>query len=163
MPIDEERYRSLAASFPTGVAIVTARDVDGRPKGLTTQSFVGLSIVPPLMLVTIARTSRTLSALLAARAFVINFVKAGAEDVAVRFATKDEDKFAGIAWEPSASAAGAAILRDAAHAYAECVLKDAIEAGDHWILVGQVEGGEVLSGDPLLYYRRRYAGWPPVP
>jgi len=159
MPIDAERYKSLAASFPTGVAIVTARDADGTPKGLTTISFVGLSIEPPLMLVTIARTSRTLGALLAARAFVINFVRVGAEDVAARFATKDEDKFAGIRWEPSANAAGAAILRDAAHAYAECALKDAIEAGDHWILVGQVEGGEVLGGEPLLYYRRRYAAW----
>ena len=163
MPVDAERYRSLAASFPTGVAIVTARDADGTPKGLTTQSFIGLSIEPPLMLVSIARTSRTLSALLAARAFVINFVRAGAEDVAARFAGKGEDKFAGIRWEPSAKAAGAAILRDAAHAYAECTLKDAIEAGDHWILVGQVEGGEVLDGDPLLYYRRRYAAWPPIP
>jgi len=163
MPVDAERYRSLAASFPTGVAIVTARDADGTPKGLTTQSFVGLSVEPPLMLVTVARTSRTLSALLAARAFVVNFMKAGAEDVAARFATKDEDKFAGIRWEPSANAGGAAILREAAHAYAECVLKDAIEAGDHWILVGQVEGGEVLDGQPLLYFRRRYAAWPPVP
>jgi flavin reductase (DIM6/NTAB) family NADH-FMN oxidoreductase RutF len=160
MPVDRDRYRSLAGSFPTGVTIVTTRDVDGSPKGLTTQSFVGLSTEPPLMLVSIDKTSRTLVALERSNTFVINFLKFGAEDVASKFASKADDKFAGVAWRPSDAAAGAPILHESAVAYAECVVERRFEAGDHWIFVGRVEGGAVLGGTPLLYYRRTYAAWP---
>ncbi len=160
MPVDRDRYRSLAGSFPTGVTIITARTADGAPRGLTTQSFIGLSMDPPLMLVSIDRTSRTLDALRGARGFVINFLKTGAEEVSTVFASKSDDKFAGVPWRPSDVADGAPILTEAAHAYAECVTDRTLEAGDHWIVIGRVEGGEVLGGTPLLYYRRMYAGWP---
>ncbi len=160
MPVDRDRYRDLAGSFPTGVTIITARAADGAPRGLTTQSFIGLSMDPPLMLVSIDRTSRTLAALRGAKGFVINFLKTGAEEVSTMFASKSDDKFAGVPWRPSDVADGAPILTEAAHAYAECVTDRAFEAGDHWIVIGRVEGGEVLRGTPLLYYRRTYAGWP---
>ena len=78
MPVDRDRYRQLAGSFPTGVTIVTTRSSDGAPRGLTTQSFVGLSTEPPLMLVAIDKSSRTLVILKSARSFVINFLKQGA-------------------------------------------------------------------------------------
>ncbi len=160
MPVDRERYRAIAGSFPTGVTIVTARDADGSPRGLTTQSFVGLSTEPPLMLVSIDKTSRTLASLRRAGSFVINFVKVGSDAVATAFASKSDDKFAGVPWRPSAVANGAPILHECSVAYAECVTAQELEAGDHWILIGRVEGGEVLGGVPLLYYRRTYAGWP---
>jgi flavin reductase (DIM6/NTAB) family NADH-FMN oxidoreductase RutF len=160
MPIDRDLYRRLSGSFPTGVTIITARDAGGEPKGLTTQSYVGLSTEPPLMLVSIDKTARTLAALRHSRAFVINFLKFGAADVATKFASKADDKFAGITWQPSDLARGAAILREHALAYAECVVVNELEAGDHWIFVGSVEGGAVFDGIPLLYYRRTYAGWP---
>src|SRR5512140_1246962 len=101
MPVDRDRYRSLAGSFPTGVTIITARAADGAPRGLTTQSFVGLSSDPPLMLVAIDRSSRTLEAMRAARGFVINSLKIGAEEVSTVFASKSDDKFAGVPWRPS--------------------------------------------------------------
>ena len=160
MPVDRDRYRSLAGSFPTGVTIVTTRDDRGAPRGLTTQGFIGLSTEPPLMLVSIDKTSRTLAWLKRSRAFVINFLKVGAEDVATTFASKSEDKFAGVPWRPSTVIGGAPILHEAAVAYAECVVEQELEAGDHWVFFARVEGGEVLSGTPLLYYHRKYAAWP---
>lgn len=160
MPVDRDRYRSLAGAFPTGVTIISTRDAGGAPRGLTTQAFIGLSTEPPLVLVAIDRSSRTLAALRASRAFVVNFLRAGAEDVATRFATKADDKFAGIAWRPSAVAAGAPILHEAAAAYAECLVEQELQAGDHVVFVARVEGGEVLEGAPLMYYRRSYAAWP---
>jgi 3-hydroxy-9,10-secoandrosta-1,3,5(10)-triene-9,17-dione monooxygenase reductase component len=160
MPVDRDRYRQLAGAFPTGVTIVTTRDADGNPKGLTTQSFIGLSTEPPLILVAIDKTSRTLVALERSRAFVLNFIKAGADDVASRFASKSDDKFAGLAWRPSTVADGAPILHESAVAYAECAVVQREDAGDHVIFIGRVDGGEVLGGVPLMYYRRMYAAWP---
>ena len=76
------------------------------------------------------------------------------------FASKSHDKFAGVSWVPSALADGAPILRDSSVAYAECVTLTQQEAGDHWIFIAEVAGGEVLGGVPLMYYRRTYAAWP---
>jgi flavin reductase (DIM6/NTAB) family NADH-FMN oxidoreductase RutF len=160
MPVDRDRYRQLAGSFPTGVTIVTTTDAGGAPRGLTTQSFIGLSTDPPLVLVAIDKTARTLASLKRQPRFVVNFVKFGAEDVATRFASKSDDKFAGLAWRASAVAAGAPILHESSVAYAECRTTTQQEAGDHWIFIAEVEGGEVLGGVPLTYYRRTYAPWP---
>lgn len=160
MPVDRDRYRQLAGSFPTGVTIVTTRSSDGAPRGLTTQSFVGLSTEPPLMLVAIDKSSRTLAILKNARSFVINFLKQGAEDVSTTFASKGDDKFAGVPWRPSTLADGAPILHESSVAYAECRIVRQREEGDHWVFVGEVEGGAVLGGAPLMYYRRTYTAWP---
>ena len=160
MPVDRDLYRSLAGSFPTGIAVVTVRDAEGGPRGLTTQSFVGLSTEPPLFLVAIDKSSRTLVSLRRSRTFVINLLRTGAEAVSTMFASKSDDKFAGVPWIPSRLADGAPILRESSVAYAECLTLTQQEAGDHWIFIAQVEGGEVLGGVPLMYYRRTYAAWP---
>lgn len=160
MPVDRDRYRQLAGSFPTGVTIVTTRSSDGAPRGLTTQSFVGLSTEPPLMLVAIDKSSRTLAVLKSARSFVINFLKQGAEDVSTTFASKADDKFAGVPWRPSTVADGAPILHESSVAYAECRIVRQHDEGDHWVFIAEVEGGEVFGGAPLMYYRRTYTAWP---
>lgn len=160
MPVDRDRYRQLAGSFPTGVTVVTTLSSDGAPRGLTTQSFVGLSTEPPLMLVAIDKSSRTLAVLKSARCFVINFLKQGADDVSTTFASKGDDKFAAVPWRPSTVADGAPILHESSVAYAECRIVRQHEEGDHWVFVGEVEGGEMLGGAPLMYFRRTYTAWP---
>jgi len=160
MPVSRDLYRAISASFPTGVLIVATLDENKVPKGLLTQAYIGLSTDPPLMLISIDRTSRTLAALEKRRAFVINFLRAGAEDLATLFASKSDDKFSGVRWQPSPEAEGSPILRDVSVAYAACRVTESREAGDHWIFVGSVEAGAVFGGTPLMYYRRTYAAWP---
>jgi flavin reductase (DIM6/NTAB) family NADH-FMN oxidoreductase RutF len=118
VPVSRDLFRAISGSFPTGVLIVTTLDEHGEPKGLTTQAYVGLSTEPPLMLVAIDKTSRTLPALQRHRAFVINFLKEGAEDVATLFASKSDEKFKDLRWEPAQEAGGAPILRAISLAYA---------------------------------------------
>ena len=43
-------FRAALATFATGVTIVTARDADGAPVGLTANSFNSVSLDPPLVL-----------------------------------------------------------------------------------------------------------------
>ncbi len=147
-------------AFPTGVVIVATVDVDGSPKGLTTQSFISLSTEPPLLLVGIDRAARTLGALRHTGAFVVNFLASGREDLSTLFASKTELKFRSVRWRPSAVAKGSPILADDCVACAECVVTEAIEAGDHWIFIASVEAATLFGGTPLMYYRRTYASWP---
>jgi flavin reductase (DIM6/NTAB) family NADH-FMN oxidoreductase RutF len=160
VPVSRDRFRAISGSFPTGVVIVATLDEHGEPKGLTTQAYMGLSTEPPLMLVAIDGTSRTLPALQKRRAFVLNFLKEGADDIATLFASKSDEKFKNVKWEPAEEAGGAPILRDASVAYAACLATEIHEAGDHILFVASVEGGEALGGTPLMYYKRAYAGWP---
>lgn len=158
--VDRELYRAIAGAFPTGVTVVTAMDAEGRPRGLTSQAFVALSTDPPLMLVSLDRTSRTLAVLQETRAFVINFLKAGAEELSTRFASKADDKFTDVPWVASSLANGAPILRDHIVAFAECTVEEVHEVGDHVMFIGRVIGGKSSDGVPLMYYRRIYAAWP---
>jgi len=160
VPVSRELFRAVSSSFPTGVVIIATLDDRGEPKGLTSQAYLGLSTEPPLMLVSIDRTSRTLPALQKHRAFVINFLRAGAEDVATLFASKADDKFKDLRWEPSPEAGGAPILRGLSLAYAACRVTEMHEGGDHVMFIGSVEAGEALGGTPLMYYKRAYAAWP---
>ncbi|MEA2662365.1 MAG: hypothetical protein QOH08_1937 [Chloroflexota bacterium] len=160
MPVDRATFRELAGSFPSGVTIVTAVDPSGAPRGLTSQAFIGVSSEPPLVLVSLDRSSRTLTALRQSGSFVVNVLKAGSDELSTRFASKADDKFADVRWIPSAVAGGAPILVDAATAFMECAVADTVEAGDHVMFIGSVEGGRVIGGPPLLYYRRTYAAWP---
>jgi len=158
--VDRATFRELAGAFPSGVTIVTTIDERGVPRGLTTQAFIGLSTEPPLVLVSLDRLSRTLAVMRRSGRFVVNVLKAGSEDLSTRFATKADDKFDGVRWIGSDVARGAPILVDAVSAFLECDVSDIIEGGDHVIFIGSVEGGRVVGGPPLLYYRRTYAGWP---
>src|SRR5207237_2585300 len=147
-----ERFRAISGSFPTGVVIIATLDDHGQPKGLTSQAYVGLSTEPPLMLVSIDRTSRTLPALQKHRAFVINFLKAGAEDVATLFASKADDKFKDLRWEPSAEAGGAPILRGLSLAYAACRATEIHEAGAPVMFLGGGGAEQAVRGATLRYH-----------
>ena len=158
--VERELYRAIAGAFPTGITVVTTMDAAGRPRGLTSQAFIALSTDPPLMLVSVDRTSRTLSVLRETRAFVINFLKGGAEELSTLFASKADDKFKDVPWVPSSLAHGAPILRDHIVAFAECTVEEIHEVGDHVMFIGRVVGGKSSDGVPLMYYRRTYAAWP---
>jgi flavin reductase (DIM6/NTAB) family NADH-FMN oxidoreductase RutF len=158
MGVEREVFRRIAGSFPTGIAVVTAIDPDGIPKGLTTQTFVPVSTEPPLVLISIDRTSRTLATLRVAPTFTVNLLRAGQETISDLFASKALDKFSTVHWDRTAR--GGCVLRDASVAYAECERRAVFPQGDHWLFIGEVVAGETFDAAPLMYFRRAYAPWP---
>ncbi len=157
MALTAELYRDIMACFPSGVAIVTAREADGKPRGLTLSAFCAVSLDPPLVLVCVDKTSHTLPALQAAGGFTVNFLAGGREHLAVLYASKAEEKFEGISWRPPDLPEGGPVLQDDCAAYAVCWTRQAIEAGDHWVFIGEVREGSVIEGRlPLVYHRRGF-------
>ena len=147
------------ASFPSGVVVLTAFAEDSLPRGLTVSAFCAVSLEPHLALACIDKTSNTLPALQHAGGFTANILAAGREQLARRMATKLTDKFDGIAWRRPESPHGGPILEEDAVGYAVCTLKETIEAGDHWILIGNViEGDHDTSRSPMIFSRRGYFG-----
>jgi flavin reductase ActVB len=163
VPVDRDTFVEIMASYPAGVAVVTTLEADGTPRGLTTTAVSSVSAEPPLLLVCVDLTSRTLPALRAGGRFVVNFLREGRGDLARLFASKADDKFAGVDWRPSPS--GMPVLGADALAWAECETVHEIEPGDHVILLGRVEAGDGAgdSDTPLMYYRRSWGVWTPAP
>lgn len=159
-PLSREDFFSIMSAFPTGVAIVTTLDEHGEPKGLTTNAVCSVSAEPPLLLVCVDVGSRTLGALRRSRRFVVNFMSDRAAELCGHFASKADDKFARVNWEPGIG--GLPLLAHDALAYAECSLEEELEAGDHVVLIGLVEGGRPPDPEsvPILYYRRAYGTTP---
>jgi len=162
VPIDRQSFFEVMASFPSGVAIVTTVTADGVPRGLTTTAVCSVSADPPTILVCVDLGSRTLAALRVSRRFVVNFVGEGRSELCSRFASKEEDKFAGVSWRPTA--AGMPLLHDDVLAWAECGTVHELEIGDHVVLVARVDDGGVQHElePPLMYYRRSWGVWSPV-
>jgi len=154
------------ASFPSGVVVLTAFGDDGLPRGLTVSAFCAVSLEPPLALACIDKTSNTLPAVRLTGGFTANILASGREQLARRMATKVSDKFEGIKWRKKfegikwrkpAGTDGGPILEEDAAAYAVCTLRETIEAGDHWILIGLViDGAEREGVSPMIYSRRLY-------
>jgi flavin reductase (DIM6/NTAB) family NADH-FMN oxidoreductase RutF len=153
-----EEFVAIMAAFPTGVAIVTALDVDGTPRGLTTNAVTSVSLAPPILLVCLDLTSRTLPAVRRSGRFAVNFMSAGCEAVCRKFASKADDKFDHVRWEPGLG--GVPLLSGHAVAVAECVVRDDLDVGDHAVVTGLVETGSPpeSTSEPLLYFRRAFHG-----
>jgi flavin reductase (DIM6/NTAB) family NADH-FMN oxidoreductase RutF len=160
--IERETFFEIMASFPSGVAVVTTVDDEGRPRGLTTTAVASVSAHPPQLLVCVDLASRTLPALRARRRFVVNFLREGCSEVAMRFASKADEKFEGLEWRPNES--GLPVLTGAALAWAECETVEELVTGDHVVVFGRVERGAGPSDEdtPLMYYRRSWGVWAPV-
>lgn len=156
--IDPQRFRQVLSSFPSGVVILTAFGEDGGPRGLTVSAFCAASLHPPLVLVCIDKTSNTLPAVQHTGGFTANILATGKEALARRMATKVSDKFDGIEWRRPETALGGPILEADCAAYAVCALRDTIEAGDHWVLIGQVTEGDHREGiTPMVFGRRVFS------
>jgi flavin reductase (NADH) len=164
--VDAATFKDLMAVFPSGVAIVTTRDGQDRPTGLTCSSLCGLSLEPPLLLVCLGNRGRTLAAIRERGAFAVNFLAEGGRRLAERFASGLAAPFDGLAPEDTARHALPAFPGDS-HAVAECELRHTVVAGDHTVVIGLVTGVDLPPGPgstPLLHGLRRYAAYPdPLP
>ena len=148
------RYRSALGAFATGVTIVTTRDGEGRDIGLTANSFNSVSLDPPMVLWSLAKSARSLPIFLAASHFAVHVLAADQEDLSLRFATRGSEKFAGLDVERGASQVP--LLRGCSARF-QCRTAFRHEGGDHVIFVGAVEAFDHSDRPPLVFHGGRYA------
>jgi len=154
LSVSPDEFRNLLGRFPSGVTVVTTTGPDGSDQGMTVSAFCSVSLEPSLILICIEKTASVYQALTASSGFVVNVLSANQEQLARRFSIIDIDRFEGVGY--SRSSKGFAILDDVLGVI-ECTRVSSHEAGDHTIIVGEVEGGRAENGKPLLYYRGGYA------
>lgn len=151
--VESAKYRQVLGHFPTGVTVITAV-ADEVPVGMAVGSFSSVSLDPPLVAFFAAKTSSSWPRIRAAGAFCVNILGEEQEDVCRRFASKDEDKFAGLGWR--STALGSPLL-DGVLAWIDCEIESVTEAGDHECVIGRVHELEVgHDGAPLVFFRGGY-------
>jgi flavin reductase (NADH) len=154
-------FRSLMATFPTGVGIVTALGPDGQPRGMTCSSVASVSLAPPMLLVSLRCDSPTLAAVLFRGTFVLNLLHRDAQPAAELFASGAADRFDRVRWRCGPGLGGPE-LPDDAHAAAHCLVRRAERIADHTVVFGEAfrVWTPPESAPPLMYGLRRYATWP---
>jgi flavin reductase (DIM6/NTAB) family NADH-FMN oxidoreductase RutF len=139
------------ASLASGVTVVTARRPDRHPCGLAATSVASYSASPPSLLVSIAHSSRCHRALSECERFGVHILRSDEVPLAHVFAGKGEDKFDGLAWRWD----GDVPELEGTIAYLRCRRVANFERYDHTILIGDLDGGRIETGEPLLYAQRR--------
>jgi flavin reductase (DIM6/NTAB) family NADH-FMN oxidoreductase RutF len=153
MAIDKDSFRKVLSHFAAGVTVVTTLDDERRPHGLTATAFSSVSLDPPLVLVCVDKKAETYRMFEPAGVFAVNFLSLEQRDVSQRFAKHGGDKFTGLSWRPGGL--GAPILHGTI-GHVECRIKHWYDAGDHTIMVGEIETADSLDGEPLLHFRHAY-------
>ncbi|MDD9874622.1 MAG: flavin reductase [Gammaproteobacteria bacterium] len=146
--------RNILGAFVTGVTVVTTVDNQGRPRGLTANSFTSVSLNPALILICIGENAASYAAFTACKRFAVNILSERQKPVSALFASKSPDKFKRVGWTKSP---GGSPLLDHSLAWLDCRLHALMPVGDHAILVGEVAGYSAgAGGRPLGYFRGGY-------
>jgi flavin reductase (DIM6/NTAB) family NADH-FMN oxidoreductase RutF len=156
--IDPRDFRTALGSYATGVTIITAAGADGKPAGLTCNSFTSVSLNPPLVLWSLVIYSQSMSVFQNASHFAVNVLAASQQDLATKFAVSAADKFAGVKWRPGLG--NAPVLADSVANF-QCRTADRYYGGDHVIFLGAVEAYAYNREAPLLFVRGGYGRFTP--
>jgi flavin reductase (DIM6/NTAB) family NADH-FMN oxidoreductase RutF len=168
---DGAHFRDVLGRFATGVTIITTRalDANGEPVllGFTASSFNSVSLDPPLVLWSLARTSGTLGVFRDNSHYAINVLASDQIELSRRFgarfapdAGENTDRFDGIAWREGFR--GAPVLEGCC-AWFECFNRSRYDEGDHVIFVGEVERCGFADREPLIFQGGTYHMTQPHP
>jgi len=160
---DAAEFRRALGEFATGVTVITTRAANGDLIGITASSFNSVSLRPPLVLWSLAKTSNSMSVFEANSHYVVNVLSASQLDLCQRFAQLKGDRFAGVAH--AAGATGMPILTGSL-AWFECHNRSRYDEGDHVIFVGEVEHCELAPDAnrhaPLIFHRGQFHTVDPI-
>lgn len=152
-----DQFRGFMSGFPSGVAIITTTDKQGRPRGMTCSALCSATTQPPTLIVGLRSASPTLAALLARGRFAVNLLHERARETAELFASGAPDRFDLVDWEPGS--AGPHLL-EAAHAVADCRVSNSVRVGlQHMVFGEPFHIRDLADTEPLLYGLRQYGSW----
>jgi flavin reductase (DIM6/NTAB) family NADH-FMN oxidoreductase RutF len=154
MSIDSKAFRTTLGHFATGIAIAATRDADGKPVGVTVNSFTSVSLEPPLILFCLDRAAKSYRDFTTRGCFAVSVLEEGQQHLSRGFASSPWSLWDHV--EQVIERSGAPIIKNSL-AWVDCETEAVHRGGDHDILLGRVVAlGHSGTGRPLLYWRGRY-------
>ena len=154
--IDPRDFRNALGTYGTGVTIITATAADGKPYGITCNSFASVSLNPPLVLWSLGVYSSSLTVFQNASHFTVHVLGTSQQALANKFARSSDDKFVGVEWTPGLG--NAPVLAESVASF-QCRSVNRYYGGDHVIFLGAVEAYAYGAKEPLLFVRGAYGGF----
>lgn len=151
---DTRAFRSALGTFTTGVTIITARGNDDAPVGITANSFNSVSMSPPMVLWSLAKSAYSLPTFKESQHWNVHVLALEQEPLSNRFASRGEDKFAGLELDEGVSPAP--LLQGCAARF-QCRTLFVHDGGDHLIFVGEVLAFDRSERPPLVFQGGQYA------
>lgn len=151
---DARDYRAALGRFGTGVTVITCA-TRGGPLGITANSFASVSLDPPLVLWSPAKSSTRYPFFMAADHFAIHVVGAEQADLCHAFA-REGDAFDRFDWTRNRQ--GVPLIEGCLSRF-ECSKTAEHDGGDHSIIVARVTRVTTRDGDPLMFYSGRYGSF----
>ncbi|MCF6445388.1 flavin reductase [Nereida sp. MMG025] len=152
-PQDDARgFRDALGQYGTGVCVITTRTSENQIVGMTANSFASVSLDPPLVLWSPAKSSRRFEAFSEAPHYAIHVLGTAHTHVAADF-VREANAFSGLSF--GVNAHGVPLLEDCIARF-ECDTDVIHDAGDHAIIVGRVTNVAMGAGAPLMFQGGRY-------
>jgi len=152
---DPRDFRSALGCFPTGVCLVTTLGPEGKPEGLTISSFSSVSLDPPMVLWSLARTASSAPVFRDTEFFAVNVLAKDDAALSTHFSRSAENKFSAFAHRFSAGLGGSPVLKGAVATF-ECHSRHRYYGGDHIIVIGNVERYAWNETPSLIFGRGKY-------
>lgn len=147
-----ERFRDTMRQVAGPVCVVTTID-DSGPYGTTVSAFMSLSMTPPMIVLSLDRTSRLLAKVAIGARLGVNILASDQHALATSFAGKSDHKFDGVTWYLES---GAPRL-DGCHGWVAAVARELVDGGDHVVVLAEVTGAHACEGHlPLTYHDRSF-------
>ncbi|MGW8379814.1 flavin reductase family protein [Streptomyces sp. ODS28] len=155
--IDPSDFRHVMSHLPTGVvAVAGAEAATGAPAGMIVGTFQSLSLDPPLVAFSVARTSGSWPRIRTGAGFSASVLAEGQDHVCRALSRKSGDKFAGVEWHGSPE--GAPRIAGAV-AWIDCGWEHELDGGDHVIVIARVRRMAAGPGEPLVFHKGRLGGY----
>lgn len=151
--LDLRELRNAFGTFMTGVTVVTTREDSGIPRGFTANSFTSVSLDPPMLSICIGKSADSIDVFNKAGGFAINVLSEHQIETSGLFASKRPDKFEITPWQDGPL--GHPVLEGVC-AWFDCEVSQQIDAGDHIVLIGKVQGFDYNDQNGLGYVRGGY-------
>lgn len=153
---DSRAFRDALGHYASGITIIGGL-VDGAPVGFACQSFYSVSLEPPLVSFCVMKTSSSWPKIRPLKHFSINLLSSEQLEISNSFARSSGDRWANVTW--SESPHGDPVI-DGALLTLDCSMYAEHEAGDHWIVICNVNNiglpPDSKARSPLLYYKGSY-------
>jgi len=154
MVLQPETLRDALGRFATGVTIMSTQGSDGQAYGVTVNSFVSVSLEPPLILWCLRRGATIHDVFENNDYFAVNILDAASKAESARYAACGRVPLPEA--NSSISHRGIALMKNAMTSF-ECQTIRRDDGGDHTILLARVlDIHEGRSGDPLVFFQGGY-------
>lgn len=148
--MDDAAKKTLLRHFPYGLYVVTVA-AGGEEHGMTANWVMQAAFEPPMVVVALENTSKTLGMVRDSRHFAVNVVLASQRDLAGKLGRSSEQapqKLKGIKTKPG-PVSGTPVLTDCL-GWVECRVVATLPSGDHTLVLGEiVAAGVEHEGEPL--------------